>query len=167
MKQAGFIFVFALALLSRALGGTFTVYSTRISAPVSADGLADGETSASSTNLISLDANVYIFDGVAAPAPAVVVVHGFAESKDTLAIGAFAEDFAAAGYVVVTPSVRGFGNSDGLVSLVGPNEINDLKSIILAMQTGSIGDSPAVVIPVTSQSKFGVMGDSYGRAHIL
>ena len=165
MKQVALIFAFALALFSRALGWTFTVYSTRISVPASADGLADGETSASSTNLISLDANVYIPDGVAAPAPAVVVVHGFAESKDTLAIVAFAEDFAAAGYVVVTPSVRGFGNSDGLVSLVGPNEINDLKSIILAMQTGSIGDSPAVPIPVTSQSKFGVMGDSYGGGH--
>jgi predicted acyl esterase len=165
MKQAGLIFVFALALLNHAWGGTFTIHSTRISVPASADGLADGETSASSTNLISLDANVYIPDGVAAPAPAVVVVHGFAESKSTLAIVAFAEDFAAAGYVVVTPSVRGFGNSDGMVSLVGPNEINDLKSIILAMQAGSIGDTPAVAIPVTSQSKFGVMGDSYGGGH--
>jgi len=165
MKQVAFIFVFVLALLSRAWGGTYTVHSTRISVPASADGLADGETSASSTNLIGLDANVYIPDGVAAPAPAVVVVHGFAESKSTPAIVAFAEDFAAAGYVVVTPSVRGFGNSDGMVSLVGPNEINDLKTIILAMQTGSIGDSPAVAIPVTSQSKFGVMGDSYGGGH--
>jgi predicted acyl esterase len=165
MKQVALIFVFALALLSRAWGGTFTVHSTRISVPASADGVADGETSDSSTNLISLDANVYIPDGVTAPAPAVVVVHGFAEDKNTTAIVAFAEDFAAAGYVVVTPSVRGFGNSDGLVSLVGPNEINDLKSIILAMQTGSIGDTPAVPIPVTSQSKFGVMGDSYGGGH--
>jgi predicted acyl esterase len=165
MKQVALIFVFALALLSRALGGTFTVHSTRISVPASADGLADGETSDSSTNFISLDANVYIPDGVATPAPAVVVVHGFAEDKNTIAIVAFAEDFAAAGYVVVTPSVRGFGNSGGLVSLVGPNEINDLKSIILAMQTGSIGDTPAVPIPVTSQSKFGVMGDSYGGGH--
>ena len=66
MKKVGFIFVFALALLSRALGGTFTVHSTRISVPASADGLADGETSDSSTNLISLDANVYIPDGVTA-----------------------------------------------------------------------------------------------------
>ena len=165
MKQVVLIFVFALALLSRTSAGTFTVHSTRISVPASADGLADGETSASSTNLITLDANVYIPDGVTSPAPAVVVVHGFAEDKNTAAIVAFAEDFAGAGYVVVTPSVRGFGTSDGLVSLVGPNEINDLKTIILAMQTGAIGDAPAIPIPVTSQSKFGVMGDSYGGGH--
>ncbi len=165
MKQVALIFVFALALLSRVSAGTFTVHSTLISVPASADGLADGETSASSTNHISLDANVYIPDGVTSPAPAVVVVHGFAEDKNTTAIVAFAEDLATAGYVVVTPSGRGFGNSDGQVSLVGPNEINDLKSIIVAMQTGSIGDTPAVPIPVTSQSKFGVMGDSYGGGH--
>ena len=165
MKQVALIFVVAFTLLSSAFAGTYTIHSTLIPVPASADGLADGETSASSTNLISLDANVYIPDGVTSPAPAVVVVHGFAESKSTPAIVAFAEDFAAAGYVVVTPSVRGFGNSDGQVSLVGPNEINDLKTIIVAMQTGSIGNSPAVPIPVTSQSKFGVMGDSYGGGH--
>jgi predicted acyl esterase len=95
----------------------------------------------------------------------VVVVHGFAETKSTPTIVTFAEDFAAAGYVVVTPTVRGFGNSDGSVSLVGPNEVNDLKTIILAMQTGSIGDAPAIAIPVTSASKFGVIGPSYGGGH--
>jgi len=35
--------------------------------------------------------------------------------------------------------------------LVGPNEVNDLKTIILAMETGSIGDSPAVVVPVATK----------------
>src|ERR1017187_10613556 len=165
MKQGRLIFAFFLAALSQALGGTYAIHSTRIPVPATADGTADGDTSASSTNSIQLDANVYVPDGVVAPAPVVVVVHGFAETKSTGTILTFAEDFATAGYVVVTPTVRGFGNSDGLVSLVGPNEINDLKSIIVAMQTGSIGDTPSVVIPVTSQSKFGVMGDSYGGGH--
>ena len=165
MKQGRLIFVFFLALLTQALGGTYTIHSTRIPVPTTADGTADGDTSASSTNTVKLDADVYVPDGVVAPAPVVVVVHGFAETKSTDTIVTFAEDFAAAGYVVVTPTVRGFGNSGGSVSLVGPNEINDLKTIILAMQTGSIGDTPAIVIPVTSASKFGVMGPSYGGGH--
>ena len=165
MKQGRLIFAFVLALSTQALGGTYTVYSTRIPVPATADGTTNGDTSASSTNSIHLDANVYVPDGLVAPAPAVVVVHGFGETKSTATIVAFAEDFAAAGYVVVTPTVRGFGNSDGLVSLVGPNEVNDLKTIILAMQTGSIGDAPAIAIPVTNASKFGVMGPSYGGGH--
>src|SRR5437588_1555043 len=160
MKRGGLTFVFFLALLTQALGGTYTIHSTRIPVPATADGTADGDTSASSTNTIQLDANVYVPDGVVAPAPVVVVVHGFAETKNTTTIVTFAEDFAAAGYVVVTPTVRGFGNSDGSVSLVGPNEVNDLKTIILAMQTGSIGDTPAIVIPVTSASKYAVIGHS-------
>jgi len=165
MKQGRLIFAFFLALLTQALGGTYTIRSTRIPVPATADGTVDGDTSASSTNSIHLDANVYVPDGVVVPAPVVVVVHGFAETKSTATIVTLAEDFAAAGYVVATPTVRGFGNSDGSVSLVGPNEINDLKTIILAMQTGSIGDAPAIAIPVTTASKFGVMGPSYGGGH--
>ena len=165
MKQGTVILAFFLALLTQALGGAYTIYSTYIPVPATADGTTNGDTSASSTNSIHLDANVYVPDGVVAPAPAVVVVHGFAETKTTTTIVTLAEDFAAAGYVVVTPTVRGFGNSDGLVSLVGPNEVNDLKTIILAMQTGSIGDAPAIAIPVTNASKFGVMGPSYGGGH--
>ena len=165
MKQGRLIFTLCLAMLTQALGGTYTIHSTRIPVPATADGTADGDTSASSTNFIHLDANIYIPDGVAAPARVVVVVHGFAETKSTVAIVAIAEVFAAAGYVVVTPTVRGFGNSDGSVSLVGPNEVNDLKTIILGMQTGSIGDAPAIAVPVTSASKFGVMGPSYGGGH--
>jgi pimeloyl-ACP methyl ester carboxylesterase len=165
MKQSRVIFALFLTLSSQALGGTYTVYSTRIPVPASADGATNGDTSASSTNSIHLDANVYVPDGAVAPTPAVVVIHGFGETKSTATIVTFAEDFAAAGYVVVTPTVRGFGNSEGLVSLVGPNEVNDLKTIILAMQAGSIGDTPPIAIPVTSASKVGVMGPSYGGGH--
>src|SRR5205807_3612188 len=108
---------------------------------------------------------VYITDGVSAPAPVVIIIHGYGASKTSSSVVAVAQDFAAAGYVVLTPTTRGFGDSDGLVSLAGPNEINDLKTIILAMQTGTIGDSPAVAIPVNSSSKVGVTGGSYGGGH--
>ena len=42
---------------------------------------------------------------------------------------------ASAGYVVLTPTARGFGDSDGLVTLGGPNEINDLKTMIAGIQS--------------------------------
>ena len=87
------------------------------------------------------------------------MLHGFGGSKTYSRTVTLAEDFASAGYVVLAPSLRGFGDSDGEVTLAGPNEINDLKTIILAMQTGTIGDVP---VPVTSESKFGVTGISYG-----
>ena len=86
MKQGKLILAFFVALSTQALGGTYTIYSTYIPEPSSADGTTNGDTSASSTNSIHLDANVYVPDGVVAPAPAVVLVHGFGETKSTATI---------------------------------------------------------------------------------
>jgi putative CocE/NonD family hydrolase len=154
-----------LVICSGGLAGTFSQFDTLISVPASATGTASGDTSPNTSNTIHLDARVYVPDGVAAPAPVVIIIHGFGASKTTGSVVAAAQDFASAGYVVVTPSTRGFGDSDGLVTLCGPNEINDLKTIILAMQSGAIGDSPAITIPVDATSKFGVTGASYGGGH--
>ena len=148
-KFAGsFQILFGCAVLA-ASGGTFTKQATLIPVPASV----------TSTNHIQLDATVYLPDGVSSPAPVILVLHGFGGSKTYSKTVVLAEDFARAGYVVVAPSLRGFGESDGEVTLAGSNEVNDLKSIILAMQTGTIG---TVAVPVTSASKFGVTGISYG-----
>ena len=146
----------------RAQAGTFSQFDTLIPVPANATGTASGDTSPNGAGTIHLDARVYIPDGVTAPAPAIILIHGYGASKSSGTIVAVAQDFASAGYVVVTPSMRGFGDSDGLVTLVGPNEVNDVKTIILAMQSGAIGDSPAITIPVDASSKFGVTGASYG-----
>ena len=156
------IVIFFVFTLATSFGGTFTTVSTSIPVPAQAIGTASGDTSPNSANTIHLDANVYLPDGAASPAPVILVNHGYGGSKNDSLVVALATDFASAGYVVVTPTMRGFGDSEGLVSLAGPNEINDLKTIILAMQTGTIGDSPAVTIPVDATSKFGVTGASYG-----
>ncbi|MEY2537716.1 MAG: type transport system ATP-binding protein [Verrucomicrobiota bacterium] len=156
--------VSVLLLLSVAgiFGGTFTTSSTLIPVPAQATGTDAGDTSPNSSQTIHLDADVYLPDGATAPAPVIVIIHGYGGSKTDTFVVTLARDFASAGYVVVAPTMRGFGNSEGLVSLAGPNEIDDLKTIILAMQTGSIGDSPVVTIPVDATSKFGVTGGSYG-----
>ncbi len=142
------LLIFFLASLS-ALAGTFSKVATLI--PVAPN--------------VHLDANVYIPEGAVAPMPVVVIIHGFGGSKNDGVVVALAGQLAGAGYVVLTPSARGFGNSDGLVTLAGPNEINDLQTMILAMQTGVIGDSPPVPVPVTTNSLFGVAGASYGGGH--
>jgi predicted acyl esterase len=148
-KHCGYFLIFSLCGLLTANAGTFTKHNTFIDVPASE----------SSSNTIQLDAAVYLPDDAISPAPVIVVLHGFGGSKNYSKTVLLAEDFASAGYVVLTPSLRGFGDSDGEVTLAGPNEVNDLKTIILAMQTGTIGDVP---IPVTTESKFGVTGISYG-----
>ena len=165
MNRAWVIGVLLLGIATASVAGTFTTTSTSIPVPADATGTAAGDTIPSSSTTIHLDADVYIPDGAAASTPVVVVVHGYGGSKNDSFVGTLAHDFASNGYVVIAPTMRGFGNSEGLVSLAGPNEIDDLKTIILAMQSGSIGDSPAVALPVDANSKFGVTGASYGGGH--
>lgn len=165
MKKFCLLLAAAFVGCGQVWAGTFTTVNTLIPVPASANGTDTGDTSPSTTDTIHLDATVFVPDGVTAPAPVVIIIHGFGASKSSGTVTAVAQDFASQGYVVVTPSTRGFGDSDGLVMIAGPNEINDLKTIILNMQSGSIGDSPAVPIPVNATSKFGVTGASYGGGH--
>ena len=166
MKTKWLFRLVLLFICASAFAGTFTTSDTLIPVPDTAIANASGDTlSAPGSGIIHLDARVYIPDGVATPAPVLLVIQPFGGSKDSDTVVTIAQDFAGQGYVVLTPTLRGFGNSGGLVTLAGPNEINDLKTIILAMQNGTIGDSPAVAIPVSSQSKFGVTGASYGGGH--
>jgi predicted acyl esterase len=165
LRIRSFVLVTSLVVSFQAWGGTFTTTDTLIPVPAQATATEAGDTSPATTDTVHLDARVYIPDQVVASAPVVVVIPPYNGSKDSGTAVTLAGDFASQGYVVLTPTVRGFGNSGGLVSLVGPNEVNDLKTIILAMQTGTIGDSPAVAIPVSASSKFGVTGASYGGGH--
>ena len=164
MKKLWFaVWAVVLAIgFSTAFAGTFTTAETSIAVPEKADCTPMGDTTPLGATTLNLDARVYIPDGVAAPAPVIVVIPPYGGSKNSTLAITVAQDFAAQGYVVLTPTPRGFGNSDGLVTFAGPNEINDLKTIILAMQNGTIGNSPAVPIPVSGASKFGVTGASYG-----
>jgi ABC-2 type transport system ATP-binding protein len=158
-KHGGYFLIISLGALMAANGGTYTTHHIRVAVPAAAAGSVNGETSATTSTSIYLDATVHIPDGAISPTPVILVLHGYGGSKRDSRTVLLAEDFAEAGYVVLTPSLRGFGDSDGKVTLAGPNEVNDLKTMILRMQTGVIGD---VTLPVTSASKFGVTGLSYG-----
>jgi putative CocE/NonD family hydrolase len=163
MKIRWFVAFASLLVFSSAQAGTFTTTDTLIPVADKAIATLSGDTSPDpNASTIHLDARVYIPDGVVSPAPVIVIIPPYGGSKDSGLVTVLANDFATAGYVVLTPSMRGFGNSDGLVTFAGPNEVNDVKTMIQAMQNGSIGDSPSVAVPVSSLSKFGVTGASYG-----
>jgi predicted acyl esterase len=163
MKWRWFVALLSVFVVTSAFAGTFTTTDTLIPVADTASATLTGDTSpAPGAGTIHLDARVYTPDGVVTPAPVIVIIPPYGGSKDSGLVTDLAQDFATQGYVVLTPTMRGFGNSEGLVTFAGPNEINDVKTMIQAMQNGTIGDSPAVAVPVSSLSKFGVTGASYG-----
>jgi len=93
-------------------------------------------------------------------APAAVYIHGFGghrlTGEDNLAYY-----IAAAGYVVLSYTARGFGDgeSDGRVTLAGPDELNDLRRVIDWLTV----DPDHVIGPRVT--KVGVLGGSYGGGH--
>ena len=101
----------------------YTIQATRIEVPASATGLTNGDTTAEfASNNIALDrwpTFAHLPNTVASPAPVILVLHGFGDTKNYSETVLLAQDFANAGYVVVAPTLRGFGNSGGLVTLAG------------------------------------------------
>src|SRR3954465_2149956 len=62
-------------------------------------------------------------------APAVLLAHGFGESKDSTR--AEAEDLARRGYAVLTWSARGFGQSGGEITLDSPDyDVKDVRQLV-------------------------------------
>ena len=60
--------------------------------------------------------------------PAILMLHGLAgKRQDILPL---ADQFAAAGYVVLAPDIRGHGESGGLLSVDGPREIQDVRELV-------------------------------------
>ena len=107
---------------------------------------------------ITLDAALRIPDGVSAerPAPAVILLHGF--GSDRRSQDARAEALVRRGYVVLTPSARGFGDSGGQVSLADRDrEGRDLAALVdvLASRDEVVRDAPG-------DPRVALVGASYG-----
>jgi ABC-2 type transport system ATP-binding protein len=91
----------------------------------------DVPTSPTDPTPVTLDVALSIPDGVdaARPAPAVVLLHGFA--SDRTSQHARAAALVADGYVVAMPSARGFGASGGTITLADRDrEGRDLVAIV-------------------------------------
>jgi len=88
--------------------------------------------------------------------PAVLLAHGFGETKD--AVGPQAEDLARAGFAVLTWSARRFGASTGQIGLNSPDyEVKDVEQLVtwLARQ-------PRVLLDHPGDPRVGITGASYG-----
>jgi len=93
-------------------------------------------------------------------APAAVYIHGWGGRRLT-GTDNLAYTIAAAGYVVLSYTARGFGDgeSGGQVGLAGPDELNDLSRAIDWL----LNDPANVIGPRVT--KIGVIGASYGGGH--
>src|SRR5215467_11149270 len=88
--------------------------------------------------------------------PAVLLAHGFGETKD--AVRPQAEGLAQAGFAVLTWSARGFGASTGQIGLDSPDyEVKDVEQLVawLARQ-------PRVLLDHAGDPRVGITGASYG-----
>ena len=112
---------------------------------------------------VELDTSLYVPPSATAadPAPAVLLAHGFGGSKDSVADDAV--DLAERGYVVLTWSARGFGDSTGQIGLDDPRyEVADVSTLLdlLAARDDVQLDGPG-------DPRVGIAGASYGGALAL
>ena len=111
------------------------------------------------TGSVTLDAGLYL--PARTPAPAVIVAHGFGQTR--LSVDADAQRLARAGFVVLTYSARGFGASTGRIGLDSLDyEVPDARALVdwLAKRPEVIQDGPG-------DPRIGVTGGSYGGALAL
>src|SRR5215207_1358933 len=111
--------------------------------------------SGSGADAVELDTTLYLpADG--GRSPAVVLAHGFGGSKDSVADDA--RDLAGRGYVVLTYSARGFGESTGQIGLNDPrSEVADLSTLI-----DVLAERDDVRQDGDGDPRVGVAGGSYG-----
>lgn len=106
-----------------------------------------------------LDTTVYVPEKT--PAPAVLLPHGFGGDKDSVARDA--RELAERGFVVLTWSARGFGESTGKISLNAPDrEVADASRLL-----DHVAAMPEVVTDDDGDPRVGVTGASYGGALAL
>ena len=107
---------------------------------------------------VLLDAALRVPAGVSAeqPAPAVVLLHGF--GSDRRSQDARAEALVRRGFVVLTPSARGFGDSGGEISLADRDrEGRDLIALVDALAA-----RPEVLADGPGDPRVALVGASYG-----
>jgi ABC-2 type transport system ATP-binding protein len=120
-------------------------------------------TAAGGPDPVTLDAALYVPETVseAAPAPAILLAHGFL--SDRSAVDGFARELASDGYVVLTWSARGFGASGGSIGLADPaREIADVSTLV-----DLLADRDEVLQDRDGDPRVAIVGASYGGGTAL
>ena len=76
---------------------------------------------------VKLAANIFIPSGLSTPAPAIIFINSWGLNEYEYLQQA--AELAEKGYVVLSYTTRGFGESGGIVDTAGPKDINDLTII--------------------------------------
>jgi ABC-2 type transport system ATP-binding protein len=142
----------AFALVGRVTAGPEVAESV-LRVPVGAE--ADGSP-------VELDVAVYTADtGTSADKPAVMLAHGFGGQRQDLV--AQAQRLAQEGYVVLTWTARGFGQSGGRIHLNSPDyEVADARALI-----DLLAARDDVALDADGDPRVGIAGGSYGGAIAL
>ncbi|MCU1482987.1 MAG: hypothetical protein JWQ19_3773 [Subtercola sp.] len=108
----------------------------------------------------TIQIDVDLYTPAETPAPAVLLAHGFGQTKTDLAPEA--KELQDAGYVVLAYTARGFGQSGGSIGLDSlDGEVPDARALV-----DVLASEPAVQ-KVGSDPVVGVVGGSYGGALAL
>jgi len=108
---------------------------------------------------VSLDTTLYLPEKT--PAPAILLAHGLGGNKDSVAVDA--EFLRSRGYVVLTWSARGFGNSTGLISMNAQSgEVADVRKLI-----DYLAKRKEISKSKSGDPVVGISGNSYGGAVAL
>ena len=108
----------------------------------------------------TIDTRLYVPTGVDAahPAPAILMTHGFGLSKTATEVTATADFLARHGYLVLTWSAQGFGESSGCIRLdsfaYDVKDVEQLVAKVLAPRRDVLRDRHGLVL--------GMTGGSYG-----
>ncbi|MFT5365913.1 MAG: putative acyl esterase [Candidatus Latescibacterota bacterium] len=106
---------------------------------------------------VRLDASTFTPDGDPPKNgwPAILFAHGHGDTGNKTSYFARAQQYAEQGYLTISFSVRGQGNSEGLVFHMGPRELFDLQDVI----SWTLREHPI------HPNKLAVVGSSQGGWH--
>ena len=129
--------------------------------PVAEESLTVEVSSPAGDPSVTLDAGLYVADGVTLPAPALLLAHGFGSDRSSL--DETARAWAREGHVVLTWSARGFGASGGTIGLNDPDrEIADVSELVDLLVS-----RPEVQQDATGDPRVALAGGSYGGGAAL
>lgn len=127
--------------------------------PIGVDASADSSEIVETSPGVSIDTSKYLPKKL--PAPAILIAHGFGGSKDSVEVEA--KFFASKGFVVLTWTARGFGESTGQIEMNSINgEVADTRALI-----SYLASSKDVLLDAQGDPRVGIMGSSYGGANAL